>query len=143
MAWIEPVTDRQSGGAMMTYEDMNRITGNVAYLQEALLGSATMSKTTWTQNDLIETAVWHEITDSVDEMADMLGVVNLGLTDEMIYTNINYVESLCLQIYGALNNQVEDVEVYGSSVVDENEVAEIIDTSMLEQSTISLWNGII
>lgn len=143
MAWIEPVTDRQSGGSLMTYEDMNRITGNVAYLQEALLGSATMSKTIWTQDDFVTVAIWHEIIDSVDEMADMLGAVNLGMTDEMIYTNINYVESLCLQIYNALNNQVEDVIVYDTSVVDENEAAEITDTSMLEQTTINIWNNII
>ena len=127
----------------MTYEDMNRITGNVAYLQEALLGSATMSKTIWTQDDFVTVAIWHEIIDSVDEMADMLGAVNLGMTDEMIYTNINYVESLCLQIYNALNNQVEDVIVYDTSVVDENEAAEITDTSMLEQTTINIWNNII
>lgn len=143
MAWIEPVTDRQNGGSLMTYEDMNRITGNVAYLQEALLGSATMSKTIWTRDDFVTVAIWHEIIDSVDEMADMLGVVNLGMTDEMIYTNINYVESLCLQIYNALNNQVEDVTVYDTSVVDENEAAEITDTSMLEQTTINIWNNII
>lgn len=143
MAWIEPVTDRQSGGSLMTYEDMNRITGNVAYLQEALLGSATMSKTTWTQDDFISVTIWHEIIDSIDEMADMLGVINLGMTDEMIYTNINYVESLCLQIYNALNNQVEDVTVYDTSVVDDNEAAEITDTSMLEQTTINIWNSII
>lgn len=143
MAWIEPVTDRQSGGSLMTYEDMNRITGNVAYLQEALLGSATMSKTTWTRDDFISVTIWHEIIDSIDEMADMLGVINLGMTDEMIYTNINYVESLCLQIYNALNNQVEDVTVYDASVVDDNEAAEITDTSMLEQTTINIWNNII
>lgn len=127
----------------MTYEDMNRITGNIAYLQEALLGSATMSKTSWTQNDFITKALWTEIVMAVEELADMLGVIYFEVTDEMVYTNINNLESICLQVYQSLNNQVEDVTVYDTSVVDENEAAEIIDTSMLDQTTITTWNGLI
>ena len=32
MAWVTPVTNRTDGSALMTATDMDRITGNMAYL---------------------------------------------------------------------------------------------------------------
>lgn len=96
--WTTPVTDRMDGTATMTYVDMNRITQNVAHLQEEIYGAATISKTSWTRNDIIDVGLWTEILSSLRQMAYDRGIAARTMTNEMFFNNINAVEGMCADL---------------------------------------------
>lgn len=102
--WIEPVTNRTSGQARMTYVDMNRIAGNLDYLVGVLadinITAQAPSKTDWTQNDIVSIEDWQSITESLDSIRSGLQFAGAGLVDnQMTYTNINELERLTLEAY--------------------------------------------
>lgn len=143
MAWIEPVTNRTSGAARMTYNDMTRIAGDVAFLQTDILGAATISKTTWYQNDIITVELWHEILDAITELGNTTGTTLLDMSDYMGYDNINNVETNLLLCYGGTAS-VEDMQAYGDSIVDEDDgAAYIADATFLSNDTMNTWTDII
>lgn len=142
--WTTPVTDRTDGTARMTYEDMNRITGNVAYLQEQIYGSASISKTSWTYNDIIEKSFWETMLTSLRAMAAITSVTVLTMTNDMEFNNINNVEAMSFNIYSELGNLgITDFFVYDTSVVSSSDVANVTDEDFLETATITKWNNIL
>lgn len=142
--WTTPVTDRTDGTARMTYQDMNRITGNVAYLQEQIYGSASISKTSWTRNDIIERSFWETMLNSLRAMAAITSVTVLRMTNDMEFNNINNVETMSFNIYAALGNLgITDFFVYDTSVVSSSDVANVTDEDFLETATITKWNNIL
>ena len=136
MAWITPVTNRTSGDARMTAADMDRITGDVAFLQEEYLGSATISKTTWTQDDIITTTFWAELLDAIEDMLDAISATGETMTTDMTFENINAVETNLLLIYGSTDN-ISDMTAYNESIVGEDEEVYLDDTTFLENGTIA------
>ena len=107
--WTEPNTTRASGSERMTYEDMNRITVNLAWLyaQCGELGipvaGSIISKTDWIQNDIITVTEWAEILTCLDNICDAIDYVKAVDPDNsMTYTNINNVEELELICYNIL-----------------------------------------
>lgn len=141
--WTTPVTDRVDGSARMTYTDMNRITGNVAFLQDAIYGAISISQTTWTYNDIIARAFWEDMLTSLREMAAIENVTVLDMSNEMTWQNINNVETMILNMYNALGDLgISDFFVYDASIVS-NDVANVTDEDFIEQSTITKWNNIL
>ena len=109
MAWITPVTDRTSGSAMMTYEDMNRITGNIGYLYDLCqsegitIAGSRISKTSWTQNDIITRANWSNLLTCLGNARSAVGYVATDPTYLMTWDNINEVEKQTQAIYTIIN----------------------------------------
>ena len=111
MAWVEPVTDRQDGSAMMTYTDMNRITGNLRWLYDTgeekgytIAGSA-ISKTSWTQNDIITATFWAELLTCLANVCNAIAYTpETEPTDQMLFDNINQVETIELACKSVMDN---------------------------------------
>lgn len=142
--WVTPVTNRASGTDLMKYSDMNRITGNVAYLQQYIYGSATIPKTSWTQNDIIEKQFWEDMLTSIREMANVASVTIPTIGNQMHYDNINKIEWSCQEIYDNLGNiGIDDFLVYGTSVVNANNVAKVKDSDFLSAATRTKWQNIL
>ena len=105
MVWITPVTDRTSGSAMMTYEDMNRITGNIGYLYDLCrsdgitIAGSRISKTEWTQNDIITRANWSNLLTCLGNARNAVGYVATDPTYLMTWDNINEVEKQTQAVY--------------------------------------------
>lgn len=104
--WIEPVTNRTSGSARMTYKDMNRITGNLVWLYDYLteqgitVAGSAYSKTDWTQNDIITVAQWTELLTCLSNVCTAVGYQpEKAPTNTMSYTNINNVETIELIVH--------------------------------------------
>lgn len=141
--WIAPVTDRADGTARMTYADMNRITGDAAYLENEITGSVTLSKTMWTRNDIISKTFWTELLTLITNLASMVGAQIGTMTGAMLFDNINTVESALLAIYNSRGNTgVTDFMVYDGSVVTSNE-AYLTDSTFLDATAQSTWNAIL
>ena len=108
MAWITPVTNRTDGTARMTYTDMERITGNIAYLYDLCqdqgipIAGSRISKTTWIRNDIITVAQWAEILTCLANARDAVGYPAQDPTDQMTWDNINEVERITAAVYGAI-----------------------------------------
>lgn len=108
--WTTPVTDRTDGTAMMTYGDMNRITGNLAWLYSECvergisISGSIISTTAWTQNDIITVSFWTEL---LACLANVCTAVNYtpqtAANSQMIYTNINVVETIERDTYEILS----------------------------------------
>lgn len=102
--WTQPVTTRSSGSERMTYEDMNRITENLAYLAEDYLPGLGFIvqipslKTTWANNDIITREDWAAILDAIEVMANAIVLEYTAPSYAMTWDNINLVESLTNQI---------------------------------------------
>ena len=104
MAWVTPVTDRTSGTDMMTYEDMNRLSGNVSHLYNYAVGhgytveGGDVDKTSWTQNDIITKSNW-------DSLLSVLSAVRnaAGLSDAsgglLYWSDVNTFETYTLETY--------------------------------------------
>lgn len=137
MAWITPVTDRTSGSAMMTAEDMNRITGDVKYLEEELTGSSTISKTSWTNSDFIYASFWHEMLGIIEDLLDLAGITGEVMTDLMTYDNINAVETNLQKLYGSEIPDLTDFTAYGTSIAEDGGDVNLNDHTTLENETIS------
>lgn len=109
MAWITPVTNRTSGSAMMTYEDMNRITGNIGYLYDLCrsegitIAGSRISKTEWTQNDIISVSDWSNLLACLGNARTAVGYVATGPTYLMTWDNINEVEKQTQAVYSIIN----------------------------------------
>lgn len=128
---------------MMTYTDMNRITENVAFLQEAIYGSASISKTSWTTNDIIERSFWESMLDMIRALANNVHITVLTMTNDMLWSNINNVETLILNVFNTLSDLgITDFTVNSTSIVV-NDVAELSDDDLLSAATISKWNDIL
>lgn len=108
--WITPVIDRNDGSARMTYDDMERITGNLEWLfdectdQGIPISGPVISKTSWIRNDIITVGFWAEL---LDCLANVCTAVNYTAQvtpdDAMTYQNINNVEKIELECYDILN----------------------------------------
>ena len=109
MAWVTPVTDRTDGSAMMTYQDMDRITGNLKWLYDACVsesipisGSA-ISKTSWSRNDIIDVTFWAELLDCLDNVCNAISYTPAETaTDAMMWDNINVVETIERDCYDVI-----------------------------------------
>ena len=107
--WTEPDTHRSSGSERMTYEDMNRITVNLAWLfsqcEEIGLTPAgsIISKTDWSQNDIITVSEWTELLTCLDNVCSALSYTKPAApTNIMNYTNINNIEEIELDCWAVL-----------------------------------------
>ena len=107
--WTQPVTDRSSGSAMMTYEDMNRITVNLAWLYQACvdqgitIAGAVYPKRAWTQNDIITVSEWTQLLTCLANVYNAVGYVPAAVPDNaMAYSNINLIEKIELDCYDTL-----------------------------------------
>lgn len=109
MAWITPVTDRTSGSAMLTYEDMNRITGNIGYLYDLCqsmgitIAGSRISKTEWTQNDIISVSDWSNLLTCLGNARNAVGYIATDPTYLMTWDNINEVEKQTQAVYTIIN----------------------------------------
>lgn len=116
--WIEPVTNRTSGSARMTYKDMNRITGNLVWLYDYLteqgvtVAGSAYSKTTWTRNDIVTVAQWTELLTCLSNVCTAVWYQpEKAPTNTMSYTNINNVETIELIVHdirGRINHWIGD-----------------------------------
>lgn len=111
MAWVTPVTDRTDGSAMMTATDMDRITGNIAYLfdyatQEGYAPTgSTVTKTSWTINDIIERSFWEAMLTTLANICEAVEYVpETDPTNAMEYENINVVETISRNLYYIIQN---------------------------------------
>lgn len=107
--WTAPVTDRTDGAAMMTYDDMNRITENLAWLYEECvdrgisISGSVISKTTWVNNDIITVANWTEILTCLTNVYTAVGYAPQTTPDDsMLWSNINQVETIEYECYEIL-----------------------------------------
>lgn len=108
--WVTPVTNRTNGSARMTYEDMNRITGNLAYLYDlcrsegiAITGSR-YSKTSWSRNDIITVSEWTELLGCLANAKTAVGYTQTAPTRSLTYTNINTIERQTQAVYNIINS---------------------------------------
>lgn len=110
MAWVTPVTDRTGGSARMTYEDMNRITGNIAYLYDLCqsagitISGSRYSKTSWTQNDIITKDNWTELMTCLSNAKRAVNYTASTPSNRMRWDNINAVERQTLAVYSIINS---------------------------------------
>lgn len=90
MEWVTPKTD-WSPNDNVTYEDMNRIAGNINFLyQQELL------KADYTANDIVTINQWSDIVKSITDLSRGVGV-DASMSDmDVTAENFNDVESLTL-----------------------------------------------
>ena len=107
--WTDPVTTRSSGSVRMSYEDMNRITTNLAWLFSQCgemgisVSGSIISTTSWIRNDIITVAEWAEILTCLDNICDAIQYAKqIDPDNTMVYTNINTVEQIELDCYSVL-----------------------------------------
>ena len=107
--WTEPVTTRSSGSERMTYEDMNRITRNIAFLYNECvdrgitISGSEISKTDWIRNDILTTTFWAELLTCLTNVREAIRYTPpTNPDDAMQYENINNVERICYYVYNVL-----------------------------------------
>lgn len=94
----------------MTYEDMNRITGNIAYLYDLCqnagipISGSQYSKTSWTQNDIITVSDWTELLRCLAYAKQAVNYTGSALSSRMRWDNINAVEQQTLAVYSIINS---------------------------------------
>lgn len=92
MAWQEPYTS-WADTDRCTYDDMNRIAGNVNYI------CGTSLKADYTQNDVITLAQWNAIITALDTLAASYDFTPADEPDTSTYSgNFNAVESYTLDL---------------------------------------------
>ena len=92
MAWIEPKTD-WTDADFVTYQDMNRIMGNINYL----LPSANL-KDDYTQNDFVKAAEWAALLNAMNILAQSM-LLSLAVPgSDMTSSTFNDVESMSLML---------------------------------------------
>lgn len=96
MAWTYTYTD-WSNGNNFTHDDMNRITGNINYLYPSA------GLPTYTQNDILTTTDWTDVTDALSVLISVSGVGGSVPGDTMTADTMNEVEGLIQQIYDRIN----------------------------------------
>lgn len=92
MNWQEPKTEWQISD-MVTADDMQRISGNLAALDPAYAG-----KTAWAENDYITAADWQAIIEELSALEAVSGVRSPLPTDDLIASNFSVLESLTIEI---------------------------------------------
>lgn len=92
MAWQEPYVEWANGN-MFTYEDMNRIVGNINYLYP----SAGLS--TYTQNDILGVADWAAVLAALSDLIRTSGLSAVVPGDAMTADTMNDVENLLQDLY--------------------------------------------
>ena len=109
MSWTTPVTDRTDGTSTMTYQDMDRITGNLKWLYDACVSSSipiagsAISKTSWTRDDIITTTFWTELLTCLENVCTALNYTPpIVANSNMTWNNINAVEDIELVCYNML-----------------------------------------
>ena len=134
MAWITPITDR-STGARCDESDMNRIAGNLDWLatetaQKQIYSGATISKTTYINNDYVSVSDWENILEVLNDLVDGLNVTVEGAADmSTTYTNFNTVESITLAIYNKyqlLLSQANANHYAGDSIYTEGKLSPFV-----------------
>lgn len=95
MAWTEPMTDRTQT-SRCTYEDMNRISGNINYLQDSAL------KDDYTNDDIVTLVQWQSIVQGVADCCLKYGILMETPVDESTTaSNFNQAETylgLCYNV---------------------------------------------
>lgn len=142
--WITPVTNRTNGSARMTYKDMNRITGNIDYVYQALkdLGYTpagnTVSKLEWNQNDIIDVDFWESMLGVMSAIYAALGETGpYVLTNDMGWENINHVETWLFDLYDGVmfyrhlldENDVDICDEHGNPIL----VADLVYSELLNE----------
>lgn len=109
MSWTTPVTDRTDGTSTMTYQDMDRITGNIKWLYDACVSSSipiagsAISKTSWARDDIITTTFWTELLTCLENVCTALNYTPpIAANSNMTWNNINAVEDIELVCYNML-----------------------------------------
>lgn len=97
MAWITPKTD-WSNGNRFTFDDMNRIAGNVNFLYPAA-----NLKADWTQNDMLTLSAWNDLLDALQTLIYASGVSASVPGSDMTGDTMNEVEDLIQRI----NDRIE------------------------------------
>lgn len=108
--WQIPVTSRSSGSERMTYEDMTRITENLAWLYTECvergisISGSIISQTAWTRNDIITVSFWAELLDCLANVCAAVSYTpQTTANSQMAYTNINIVETIERDTYEILS----------------------------------------
>lgn len=119
--WITPITDRTSGLSRMQHSDMNRITGNLAWLyaecieQGVAISGSIISKIEWTNNDIITLAEWTELLTCLTNICNAISYVPTTTpNNQMEWSNINLVETIennCYEILASYAN-IPDMNHY-------------------------------
>lgn len=105
MPWITPVTNRTSGASRMTYLDMNRITGNISYLYNYAKDHGytitfdDLSKTEWTQNDIVSKQFCDEMASVLNSLLSATGMPTKFIMPPQGYTYVNNLERYILQLW--------------------------------------------
>lgn len=109
MSWTTPVTDRTDGTSVMTYQDMDRITGNLKWLYDACVSSSipiagsAISQTSWARDDIITTTFWTELLTCLENVCTALNYTpSIAADSNMTWNNINVVEDIELVCYNTL-----------------------------------------
>lgn len=135
MAWITPVTDRADGTTLLTPADMDRITGDVAFLQEEYNGVATISQTSWRNEDILTATFWHEMLTAITSLLTAIGITGETMTDDLTYSNLNNIETNLLRLYGQTAD-VTDFTAYGDTLTEDGGDVDINDYTVLESTTV-------
>ena len=92
MAWITPYTD-WSDGSMFTYEDWNRIAGNINYLYPAA------NVPTATHNDFLTKSMWDTALSGLQVLIYVSGLQSEVPSHDMTADNMNAMEDLIQALY--------------------------------------------
>ena len=92
MAWQEPYTE-WSAGDSVTYEDMNRITGNLNYL----LNSETLPE--YGEHGVLWLTGWNSILAAVEQVRRDLGMEQAEITNETTAVNFSELETFIYEAY--------------------------------------------
>ena len=111
MAWVTPVTNRTDGSALMTATDMDRITGNIAYLFDYATAEghspqgSTVSKTSWSQNDIIDKSFWESMLEVLSNICEAVNYnPDTAPTNVLDWENINNIETISFNLYYIIAN---------------------------------------
>lgn len=88
MAWVEPVTDWLPS-SRFTYDDMNRICGNLNYL----VGSSKF-KVNWGENDILTVSDWDAVKTLANNLGRAYNIAFRSITNDMTASNIDELETL-------------------------------------------------
>lgn len=113
MAWQEPKTD-WTAADRVTYEDMNRICGNLNVVYPA--GNL---KTDYTRNDFVSVSDWSSILTSLRTMITVTDLSAKVPGDEMTADTFNQVEELTLEIKTQIQHLLDQTKaaVYSGDTV--------------------------
>lgn len=92
MAWTTPFTN-WSNGNRFTYNDMNRITGNINYLYPGA------SLPIYTQNDFLTRSGWDAVLSALDTLVLATGLDATVPGDAMTGDTMNEVEELIQRLH--------------------------------------------